>query len=231
MPDDPRRRTVHLLLRGAFEEARALGDGYMDPTHFVLAILAAGESPAAAALRDCGLDHALLSEHVRRWSASEDPPLPPATAEQLASPVLNPATYQLMGRAEGIAIGLDEPLATAEHVLIAYVWSDSGTLAALGIPRESVLERLRERGIRVPGAPLPPPPRSSGSRVFVPYDALMDVVDALTSTLPRDSGLGFNHDGVARAWVSAFPEVDLRERVESILGDLGVAPVPQPEAS
>jgi hypothetical protein len=229
MPDDPRRRTVHVLLRGAFEEARALGDGYMDPTHFVLAILTAAETPAAAALRECGLDHETLSAHVRRWSAGMDPPLPEATPEELASPVLNPATYQLMGRAEGIAIGLDEPVATAEHVLIAYVWSDSGTLAALDVSRESVLDGLRERGIRVPATPLPPPPRSSGSRVFVPYDALMDVVDALTATLPRDAGLGFNHDGVSRAWVSAFPEIDLQERIDSILEDLGLDAVPQPE--
>jgi hypothetical protein len=214
------------LMGQAFREAEALGYGVVGPEEFILAILAGTNSPARTALEHFGITHDALAEAVSTSLEGADPPLDPL--DRVAS-TTNPAAHELMGRAEGIAVGFGAPAVTPEHVLIAFVWDDSGALEGwFDVPREAVLEHLGQLGVQVPGGPLPPPPPPSGPRIFIPYDESDAIIGELLTRLPPDSGFGCNHDGTSRAWVLARAEVDLAAYVAEVLDDLGIEPAPQP---
>jgi hypothetical protein len=227
MPDRAYRRGLDKLIGQAFREAEALGYGVVGPEEFILAILAGANSPARTTLEYFGITHDALAGAVSTALAEADPPLDPRDRDASTT---NPAAHELMGRAEGIAVGFGAPAVTPEHVLIAFVWDDSGALGAwFEVPRESVLEQLAQLGVRVPDGPLPPPPPPSGPRIFIPYDESDAIIGELLTRLPADSRFGCNHDEKSRAWVVARAEVDLAAYVAEVLDDLGLEPVPQPD--
>jgi hypothetical protein len=141
------------------------------------------------------------------------------------------ASHELLGRADGLAVALGVPEVTLEHMLIAYVWESARSSVVqeiCGVEMQAVLDELEQLGVPVPPGSLPPPPRPQ-TRVFVPREALSEVHGHLMQRLRRDSGLGLNHDGASRAWVVADDNVDLEQHVLVILGELGLAPIPQPD--
>jgi hypothetical protein len=233
VPDRAHLAALDRLSSDAWLEAKALGNHWLGPEHLFLAILASQEERAAsAALAACGLDHDGFAEALTMAFENADPQEDQPEQWRLESPRPNPAFYAVMGRAEGLAAGLGASGVSFEHALIACIWDPSTSVyqeELFGVTREEILAQLGRLGVQLPQAPLPPRPRPSGKRVFVPYDGLMSVVGELTTRLPKDSGIGFNHDGASRAWVSAYSEIDLEPYVAEVLDDLGLEPVRQPE--
>ena len=133
--------------------------------------------------------------------------------------------HELLARAEGLAAGLGAETVTVDHVLIAYVWSP-WTAAYVeeffGVTHVAIFEQLRVLGVDLPSVPLPPRPRPTGPRVYVPFEQLMDVVHRLSDRLPPEYGPGFNHDGKSRAWVVADRDIDLEEHVRAVLKELAL---------
>lgn len=129
------------------------------PEEYLLAILhpEAGDPIAARALHDCGVGREALTELVK-------PKQSPEVVE--GGPQLNPAAYQLMSLAEGIAAGLGAPEVTLEHVLLAFLWDprSDAQFELLGSSRARVRGRLAKLGIDVPQAELPPPTLAGGAR-------------------------------------------------------------------
>jgi hypothetical protein len=228
LPSRAYRGVIYGLLASAFDEAKALGSSWVGPEDFLLAILASKEAcPATATLTHFGVTHEAFARDL--IATVYDPPVDPPGEDD--SPELNPAAHELMGRAEGLAIGLGAPAVTLEHVLIAYVWDDSGQMeVGFGVEREAVIEHLRALGVQVPATALPARPPPQGRRVFVPYDHFDAILEKLQERLPANSGFGLNWDPPSsRAWVSAHADVDLAEHVNAVLADLGLEAAPRPD--
>jgi ATP-dependent Clp protease ATP-binding subunit ClpA len=204
----------------ALEEARALEDDYVGTEHFLFSV-AAGDSRAAAALRQCGITHERLIEgHLERRALWEEEH--PRTGRR---PQLNPAAYRLMGRMEGFAAAAGSQTIEPEHVLLALVWDADSThgrlLRDLGTTRADVQRALGRLGIAVP--PLDPAAdddRPWGERIFVPVESLDRLIAELTRRIPKGSLFGFNysHDHT-QAWVKAGAEIDLQAMVDEVLAE------------
>ena len=206
--------------RRAYALAREHGLVAVGPEVFLLAILEDGGSRAAQALCEAGMTYeALLSLLIRM---NHDTRLP-ENYEPNNNPQLNPAAYGFLGVAEGIALGQDETEVTHEHFLVAYLWyrAPTGLLEALSVSRESVVEELRARGVRLPGAPLPTADRHAcGEPEFLAYDELIVVLRRLPSMLPEGARHSFNFSHkTKRGWVAASDGVDLRGLIEEIRRD------------
>jgi hypothetical protein len=215
---------VNRLLHAAGLEAEALADGRVGSQHFLLAILAfEGESRAATALTQLGITHdafaAALAEADDSESSTE------GSADDAWTSSMTAGAHELLARAEGLAAGLGAETVTGDHVLIAYVWSP-WTAAYLehffGVTHEAIFEQLQVLGVDLPSVPFPPRSRPSGTRVYVPFEQLMDVVHRLRDRLPPGNGPGFNHDGKSRAWVIADRDIDLQEHVRVVLEKLAL---------
>jgi hypothetical protein len=220
----PAARQGEWFLFPAFNEATQLNHGWVGPEHVVLAILAPpAESVAARVLSDLGITHSGFSERYVARLASGEPGDAP-TAEHGTS--TSPAWHELVGRADGLAAGLGATAATAEHLLIAYLWDpDSGAeLEQLfDVKREAVIAALRTAGVTTPSVAMRPSPRIDPKRqhrVFVPADKVTRVAGMLAGRLPRDSGLGFNFTDDDRAWIGAHSDIDLERYVAEALADL-----------
>ena len=194
-------------MRESHVEARRLGHGFVGDVHLLLALVRPGEtSVAAAALRACGVDYGALSAFAESVAATD------ASFEQGIRP--NPHWYRLVGRAEGIAVGLGAGEVLPEHTLLALVWEQESAalLAGAGTTREAVYDSLREHWADLPGGELPPSrPLPSGppQRAYFPRERLREVLDKVPPLLPPDSHWGFNYEGPYRAWISAYGEFDL----------------------
>ncbi len=150
-------------------------------------------------MRDCGADREDVAE-LATWKRSEQ--------EIEGGPQLNPAAYQLMSLAEGMAAGLGAPEVMPEHVLLAFLW-DPGWSGRQRFSRERLSARLAELGIRLPQAELPPvDPRRWGPRVDVPLDELWILLRELPYVMPPGAQLSFNHDW-RKGWIVATEGVDL----------------------
>lgn len=138
----------------------------------------------------------------------------------VASARPNPRTYELLGRAEGLAGGTDA--IGSQHGLLAYVWCGSGAaifeLERWGTTAPAAIAAAREQGVSCPPTPLPEPDRTPwGEPVFVPLDRYGDVVRALQEQLDAQTWGCNNHDG--RAWVLARADIDIQPIVDRVLAD------------
>jgi hypothetical protein len=120
----------------------------------------------------------------------------------------------MLGRAEGLAAGLDATRPEADHVLLAILWDPDFATAArlreLGVARHEVLRRLREGGASLPAIE-PPALRETqwGERVMIPIGQLPALTAELVHLLPPGTSFGFNHDSRETGWVIASKGVDL----------------------
>lgn len=97
----------------------------------------------------------------------------------------------------GLAAGLGATEPTAEHVLLAFLWrpDDEWILGRVGTSRRAVYEQLRDQGVVVPRAALPPStpaPRGDVQRVYVPLERLDDLIGRLPALLPEGAQWGWN---------------------------------------
>lgn len=198
------RRLDHLR-NLAWQEAKRLRSTAMGPEEFLLAIShpEAGDSIAAQALRDCGIDREALTE-LAEHKASE--------TEIAGGPQFSPAGYQLMSKAEGIAAALGASEVTAEHLLLGYLWDPDHSawqLEHLGSSRERVRAQLADLGADLPEVEFPAPdPRRWEQRVEVSLEELWVLIRELHYVMPADAHLAFNHDS-KKGWISATEGVDL----------------------
>ena len=198
-------RRLDRLSHLAWQEAKRLRSVSIGPEEFLLAILhlEAGDSLAAQALRDSGVDSDALTRLVEH-KASEQ--------EIEGGPQFSPAGYMLISRAEGMAAALGASEVTPEHVLLAFLWDpdrSAGPLGQLGSSREQVRVRLADLGLDLPQVELPAPdPRRWGAQVEVSLDELWVLIRELHYVLPTDAQFGFNHDW-KKGWISATEGVDL----------------------
>ncbi len=208
-----RARTIS----AAFEEAIRLGSSYAGPEHFLLALLRPGEETVAAqALRDCSVGYEQLSAALVRAHAGRD-----RIRSEHDGVSMNPAAHELVGLAEGLAVGLGAAAPAAEHMLLALLWRPERDwpLTLAGTTREIVYERLRAGGVRL-AVELPPSrerPAGPEQLVHFPGVQLRDVLAKLPALLPPDADWGWNVDGAYRAWVRATGEFDLRALVRRAL--------------
>jgi ATP-dependent Clp protease ATP-binding subunit ClpA len=122
------------VLDAAGREAAALRHRWLDPEHFLLALLRR-DDVAAQALASAGLDYETVRADVGRNGVEGD-----GVVETSA------ATSALMGFARGVAAGVGADAVTSEHVLLALVWEARLDV----IPADDVLRALRDAGATVP---------------------------------------------------------------------------------
>ena len=202
--------------REAFRQASALGSRALVPEHFILAVT---ETPsrAARALAQCGVTHDALADAV---AAMDHDMGFPERVYLTDEPQLNPASYEFIGRAAGLAAGLGAGGVDEEHLLLAFLWEPyvPSVLSTLGTTRDAVLEQLRALGVSVPVVPLPNAYESAiGSPVYVTHTELERLLERLPVLLPDGAKLAFNHDGEgARAWIATTEGIDLGTLIEQI---------------
>lgn len=203
--------------RAAFKEAERLGHDVVGPEHGLLAILRGDPAdPARLALEEVGLDTARVERRLTQMFGAD----PGAERDRRSGISPNPAWYRVIGRAEGFAAfgaGVVRPV----DLLLALVWGYWPFTDEPAIAREAVVDALKRRGATIAPARLPvlPRPPQFTQRVDFPLDALPRVLALLAQRHPPGCGptYGFNHDGVARAWVNAEDGIDLQGVVDEAL--------------
>jgi len=200
--------------QAALNHAIALGRDVMADDLLLLALLELDDDqPARQALEACGVTRQRAFTGIR---ASGD-----ECAGTPRGVKYSPATYTIQGRAEGFAAALGPGPITPEHVLLALLWDpismSSRSLWELGVAREHVLDHLREAGVRVPSAPLPPQREIDyGERVWFDRDKVDVVVNHVRLHLSPSTPWGFNYED-DRAWVIAESSIDLQALVRRAL--------------
>lgn len=196
---------------GASAAAR-LGHGYVGVDHVLLELLEGKpDAVAQAALLAVGV----RPDDVERYLE------PPGEAVRWISPT--PRCTGLMGRAEGLALGVGDGVVRSTDLLIGLLWDD-GQVAALDLPggatREAVAAALAAAGVTLPSKALPSPPTWSDewTRGAFPLGELDAVLAAMHRHLPDGLHWGWNVDGGEVAWVDAERGVDL----QAILQELGL---------
>jgi hypothetical protein len=181
---------------------------------FLVAVAGLDEGqPARRALAAEGIDEDRLLSIVR--VGGDGPPAVPLT--------FSPAYFQLEGRAQAFAAALGDGRITPEHVLLALVWDPGSTssylLWRLGVPRERIIERLRELAIPTPTAPLPEQREIEwGPQVWFDRTQVRSVVDRLCARIPPGTRWGFNY-AADRAWAIAEAHVDLPALVSAAIDE------------
>lgn len=146
----------HRLLVRAGSEAGSLGLSHAGPDHYLLALLHPDEeTPASRVLNAVGADYAQA-----RTTVAARTPSPTTRDDEGADWVrLNPAAHQAAGRAEGLAAALGATTASAEHLLLALLWSRDRWLVRLfqeiGMGRDEVLREMRRQRVKTPDGQLP----------------------------------------------------------------------------
>jgi hypothetical protein len=198
---------MNTIERAAHEQAAAVGDEWVGPQHVVLALLD-GDSPAALALAEAGLDRERALQHL------------PGRGKQKtgAGGYVNPAFHMLHGMARGLALAAGARDPAPEHWLIALVhdsWAREATpLHLFEVDPAQVLDALRARGVEVPGldAPVYVPWRGR-HQIIVPRDRLQATIDRLMSAHPAGSewrwGWNWVDDDMSRAMIIAEEGIDL----------------------
>jgi hypothetical protein len=202
------------LFEGVATHARRLGRGVAGDDLFLLALSElADDQPARRALEGEGLDSDRIVEEIRSHGD--------AKSEWEGNLRFAPSFYSMKGRAEGFAATLGDGRVTPEHVLMALLWDpmtfSSQLVSRMGASRQRIIDRLREAGVQVPGAPLPAQREiERGEQVWIDRDQVQAVISYVGSHVPPDTAWGFNYEG-ERAWVSAESNVDLQVLVDEAL--------------
>lgn len=202
------------MLDHVVAHARQLGREVASDDLFLLALTKLEETqPACRALALENLDSERLLAEIR--SGADRP------SSDWGGLTLSPACYAMYGRAEGLAASLGDGTIAPEHVLLALIWdpmsSSSHLLWRLGVSRQRIIERLRDLGVQVPEAPLPPQREIQwGERVWFDRADVPRVLEHLLRHIPPGTEWGWNYEG-DRAWAHAETRVDLEALVKAVL--------------
>jgi ATP-dependent Clp protease ATP-binding subunit ClpA len=216
MPDAMAAGTARMLGRAA-EQARRLDHGWVGAEHYLLALLAE-PSAATEALAELGVTYDRLADRLR--SQVDDPDWPSPRYDQAKGLSPTPATYGLVGRAEGFALAWGRRSPTPEQWLLAMIYEEHGwavqQLHHLGASQAAILEALRRRGVGVPE--VDPPayrPWRGHHRMEVEEAELEPLLDLLGQQHPPGSqwrwGFNWLPGEPRRARVDAEEGIDLDE--------------------
>lgn len=144
----------------ANDAAAELGHDWIGVEHFVLAVLRDRRgSPAADALRACGITYETLAEAIGALPSDY------GKQEQVSrSPgpgrVVGLEGMMFLGRAEGLAAGLGSRTVLPEHLVLSVLWGSvrsvtEDVLERLGASRYRIHEKFTELGVKMPTVPLP----------------------------------------------------------------------------
>jgi ATP-dependent Clp protease ATP-binding subunit ClpA len=202
------------LLRAVTSRARELGRDVVTNEFFLLGLLELAEPVIARrALEAEGLsfDRVVADLRTRADAKSESP-------HGLMFP---PAYNEVLGRAQGFAATLGDGTITPEHVLLALIWDPangaSQLLWRLGLPRERVVERLRQMGAAIPVAPIPEQCEiEAGERIWFDRTHAQRVVSYVGKRIPPGTFWGFNYAD-DRAWIIGESTVDMGALVDEAL--------------
>jgi len=198
-------------------------------TDILLVALARQSGPAGEVLRSLGASEETLLVAI--------PPARPradaAGAKGPATVGTSPAVEQARGRAEGLGLGLGGDV-DPTHVLLALAYDDAGTHASLlrlvGVDRGVIVDHLRNRGVRVPGAlPRPELPVKSASISLAPDEARRVIDQLVARTTSGDPELigpsgrsrwGYGRDtaDAERIRIYVEPDVPIASIAAGILG-------------
>jgi hypothetical protein len=188
----------------------------MGPEHVFLALLKA-PSVAADTLVELGvtLEKANeLAQHARSLSRQPD------TEAKHVQP--NPAMHALHGCVAGFAAAFGHETPSSEDWLLAIAYLQGNVLAFCGTASSSVVEALRDRGVRVPE--LEPPvyrPMRDVQDVEVAEAELSAVIEGLRRRHPPGSewrwGFNWTDDEPRRARIIAEGGIEL----DQIIADAG----------
>jgi hypothetical protein len=213
----------------ALREASALGQSWCGPDHLLLALLDPPEPTIASeVLAGLGVSRADVAARLEVMSGR--------SRKKGASP--NPALQQVIGMAQGIAIGMGATRVTDEHALVALAYGDlSGQmrLLALDMDADEVLAALRARKVAVPSVS----PHVSerlvgpfGPWVYFPAEEFPAIARALAQVHPPGSILwGTNKSKWKKGYwyVHGEDEIDMEELVRGAVSDPSVVEVLTPE--
>jgi ATP-dependent Clp protease ATP-binding subunit ClpA len=194
--------------------AQRLGRQVASDDLFLLALTELrGDSDARRALEAAGVDGERLSREIR--TGGDEP------TERKEGLTFAPAFYSMEGRAQAFAASLGNGTIRPEHVLMALLWdpvsASSQLLWRLGVSRERIVDRLRDSGVPVPRASVPPQQDIEwGDRVWFDRKDVRVVLDHVRLNVPPATRWGFNYEG-ERAWVNAETSVDLQAIVNAAL--------------
>ncbi len=136
---------VGVFLRGAFDQALALGHNWCGEEHVLLALLV--DDPLL------GLTHEVARDAIVARIGRAGPP----TSRTEGGCLSAPSYHVVLGRATGFALGTGVTRLAAEHVWAALVWDPAGVAATLlaerGHGRSAVLDAIGPLGRMVPVAP------------------------------------------------------------------------------
>jgi len=146
------------LVREAHQAATDLGHEQIGVEHLLLAIVhPSANSSARVALGECDVTHNRLYAEFRELPATylkSDAPVAPDGGRMLGAEAVH-----VIGRAEGMAIGMGTLAIQPEHVLMSLIWDPSDGVAItalerLGATRARLLEALVRQKVAVPSTPL-----------------------------------------------------------------------------
>jgi hypothetical protein len=202
------------VMRGASERARRLGRRVVGDDLLLLALSELpGNPPARQALEAEGIDSNRILDHVRAHGDT-------ATEGDIRQ-TFAPSFYSVKGWAGGFAAAQDDGPITPEHVLMALMWNpmslSSQVVHRMGASRQGIIDYLRNVGVLVPKAPLPPQREiEQGERVWIEREQVGHVIAYVARHMPPEAVWGFNYEG-DRAWLVAETHVDLEGMVMEAL--------------
>ncbi|MBL1077210.1 hypothetical protein JK358_22685 [Nocardia sp. 2] len=201
-------------------EARRLGHSWIGVEHTLLGILRGDpEDTARKALERAGVDVALVESELTAMGDAED-------GVDTVSP--NPRWYEILGRAEGIALALGAGDPTTVHFILATLWDSRRWVLTEtpGVTRSEIVTALRDLGVELPRAALPHLERRVEMRTYVefPVEALEPVLGILAERHPPGKGptWGFNYKDDDTACVRAEAGIDVQAIVDEATARLDV---------
>lgn len=197
----------------AAAEATKLSHGYMGVDHLMLALLHPPQPGLASdVLGALGVTYELVQERVKKTSRR--------SRKQGRS--VNPAMQQLLGRSQGIAIGMGATELSDEYVLLAMLYGEDDRISFFVDP-DDVLAALHSRGLAIPAVwpSVPATPTGPwGPYVYLLWEDLSTVTRELVKRFPpRTVMWGMNKSKWKRGhwYVHGEDEIPLEEIVTTIL--------------
>jgi hypothetical protein len=202
---------VERIVVDAFSEATALGHTWVGAEHLLLAL---AKQPPDSSVRQA-LDDFVLDESYVASYLAETPTF--VSDREGASP--NPRFYGIVGRAEGMAVGMGTRRPLPEHFFLALIWEPCGPqvglLTSAGATASGLQAALAARNVLVPQSEPPPfDDRRWGDRVPITRAEYNDGLPGrVARLLPPGTGFGCNATDEG-AWIQAEEGFDLLPYLE-----------------
>jgi hypothetical protein len=205
--------TDHQFIARALTQATKLQHGYTGVDHLMLALLDPPKPGLASdVLADLGLVYELEQDRVKKQSRRS----------RKQDRRVTPAMQQLLGRSQGIAIGMGATELSDEHVLLALLYGEHDRISPFVDP-DDVLAALHSRGFAIPAVwPSVPITFSGpwGPYVYLSWDELSIVTTELAERYPPGTVIwGMNKSKWKREhwYIHGEDEIPMEEIVRSLL--------------